>query len=56
MSELDIAEKRIPQDGRFKVKISEKTLALAQARGDQALVTNLQNQLDLFKKALAESN
>ena len=26
MSELDIAEKRIPQDGRFKVKMSGKTI------------------------------
>ena len=26
MSELDIAEKRIPQDGRFKVKMPEKTI------------------------------
>lgn len=26
MSELDIAEKRIPQDGRFKVKMSKKTI------------------------------
>lgn len=26
MSELDIAEKRIPQDGRFKVRMSKKTI------------------------------
>ena len=26
MSELDIAEKRIPQDGRFKVRFSERTI------------------------------
>ena len=26
MSELDIAEKRIPQDGRFKVKLPGKTI------------------------------
>ena len=26
MSELDIAEKRVPQDGRFKVKMPEKTI------------------------------
>ncbi|MDH4226244.1 MAG: ATPase, T2SS/T4P/T4SS family [Deltaproteobacteria bacterium] len=26
MSELDISEKRIPQDGRFKVKLKEKTI------------------------------
>ncbi len=37
------------------VKISEKALALVQAKGDQTIVINLQKQLDLFKKALAES-
>ncbi|MHC4086764.1 MAG: sulfatase-like hydrolase/transferase, partial [Planctomycetota bacterium] len=37
------------------VKTSERALALAQAKGDQALVTKLQKQLDLFKKALVES-
>jgi arylsulfatase A-like enzyme/tetratricopeptide (TPR) repeat protein len=31
------------------VKTSERALALAQAKGDQALVTKLQKQLDLFK-------
>jgi tetratricopeptide (TPR) repeat protein len=37
------------------VKTSERALALAQAKGDQTLVTKLQKQLDLFKRALAES-
>jgi arylsulfatase A-like enzyme len=37
------------------IKISEKALALAQTKGDQALVTKLQKQLDVIKKALAES-
>jgi len=37
------------------VKTSEKALALAQAKGDQTLVTDLQKQLDRFKRALAES-
>ncbi len=37
------------------VKASEKAVALAQAKGDQTLATSLQQQLDLFKKALAES-
>jgi hypothetical protein len=37
------------------IKTSEKALALAQTKGDQALLTKLQKQLDLFKKALAES-
>jgi arylsulfatase A-like enzyme/Flp pilus assembly protein TadD len=36
------------------VNILEKALVLAQAKGDQALVTKLQKQLDLIKKALAE--
>jgi tetratricopeptide (TPR) repeat protein len=36
------------------VKISEKAVALAQAKGDQALVTKLRKQLDLIKRALAE--
>ena len=26
MSELDIAEKRVPQDGRFKVRIKNKAI------------------------------
>ena len=38
------------------IKISEKAVALARAKGDQTSATNLQKQLDLFKKALAESN
>jgi len=37
------------------VKTSQKALALAQTKGDQALLTKMQKQLDLFKKALAES-
>jgi hypothetical protein len=37
------------------VKTSEKAVALAQAKGDQALVAKLQKQLDLIKRALAES-
>jgi arylsulfatase A-like enzyme/Flp pilus assembly protein TadD len=37
-------------------KISEKAVALARAKGDQTLATKLQKQLDLIKKALAESN
>jgi tetratricopeptide (TPR) repeat protein len=37
------------------IKISEKALALVQAKGDQTIVINLQKQLDLFKRALAES-
>jgi tetratricopeptide (TPR) repeat protein len=37
------------------VKTSERALALAQAKGDQTLVTKLQKQLDLFKRALVES-
>jgi tetratricopeptide (TPR) repeat protein len=37
------------------VKISERALALAQDKGDQTLVTNLQKQLALIKRALAES-
>jgi arylsulfatase A-like enzyme/Flp pilus assembly protein TadD len=37
------------------VKILEEGLALAQAKGDQALVAKLQQQLYLVKRALAES-
>jgi tetratricopeptide (TPR) repeat protein len=37
------------------VNISERALAIALAKGDQTLVINLQKQLDLFKRALAES-
>jgi Flp pilus assembly protein TadD len=37
------------------IKTSEGALALAQAKGDQTLVINLQKQLDLFKRALADS-
>ena len=37
------------------VKITEQAVALAQAKGDQKLVTDLQKRLDLIKKALAES-
>ena len=37
------------------VKTSEKALALAQNKGDQALLTKLQKQLDLIKRAWAES-
>ncbi len=36
-------------------RISEKAVALAQAKGDHALAAKLQKQLDLIKKALAES-
>ncbi len=36
-------------------KISVKAVALARAKGDHALATKLQKQLDLIKKALAES-
>jgi arylsulfatase A-like enzyme/Flp pilus assembly protein TadD len=38
------------------VKISEKALALAQTRGDQALIAKQQKQLYLIKRALAGSN
>ena len=37
------------------VNISEKALALVQAKGDQTIIINLQKQLDLFREALAES-
>jgi len=37
------------------IKTSERALALAQAKGDQTLVTELQKQLNLIRKALAES-
>ncbi|MHC4203192.1 MAG: sulfatase-like hydrolase/transferase [Planctomycetota bacterium] len=37
------------------VKISERSLAIAKAKGDQTLANNLQKQLDLFKRALADS-
>ena len=37
------------------IKASEAGLALAQAKGDPALVTKLQKQLDVIKEALAES-
>jgi len=37
------------------VQVSEKALALVQAQGRQTIVNNLQKQLDLFRKALAES-
>jgi tetratricopeptide (TPR) repeat protein len=37
------------------LKTSERALAIAQAKGDQTLVTKLQKQLDLIKRALAES-
>ena len=37
------------------VKTSEKALALARAKGDQALITKLQKQLYLIKRASAES-
>jgi arylsulfatase A-like enzyme len=37
------------------IKTSEKGLALAQAKGDQALITKLKKQLDVIKKASAES-
>jgi len=36
------------------IKTSEKAVALAQAKGDQALVAKLQKQLYLIKRALAE--
>ena len=38
------------------VKTSEKALALAKAKGDYALVTSLQRQLDWLKGALAKQN
>ena len=37
------------------IKTSERALALAQAKDDQTLVINLQKQLDLSKRALADS-
>ena len=37
------------------VKTSQKAVALARAKGDQALITKLQKQLDLIKRAWAES-
>jgi arylsulfatase A-like enzyme/TPR repeat protein len=37
------------------IETSEKALSLAQAQNDQARVTKLQKQLDVIKKALAES-
>ena len=37
------------------VKIAEQAVALAKAKGNQKLVTDLQKQLDLIKRALAES-
>ncbi len=37
------------------IKTSERALALAQAKGDQAVIATLQNQLDRFKRALTES-
>jgi arylsulfatase A-like enzyme len=38
------------------LKICEKALALARARGDQARIATLQKQHDLLKQAMAESN
>jgi len=38
------------------VKTSERALALAQTRGDQAVIATLQKQLDRFKSALAQSD
>ena len=37
------------------IKITEGALALAQAKGDPAVIATLQKQLDRFKRALAES-
>jgi tetratricopeptide (TPR) repeat protein len=37
------------------IKTSEKALTLARAKGDRALVTKLQKQLDWIKKTFAES-
>ena len=37
------------------VEITEKALALVQARGDQTIAANLRTQLDLFREALADS-
>jgi arylsulfatase A-like enzyme/Flp pilus assembly protein TadD len=37
------------------IRISDKALALARAKGNQALVNKIQKQLDIIKKALAES-
>jgi tetratricopeptide (TPR) repeat protein len=54
LNTLAVAYVRL-KDFSEAVKISEKAVALAQAKGDQTLVTKLQKQLDLIKRALAES-
>ena len=38
------------------IKISEKAVALARARGDQTSAANLQIQLDIFKKSLKDQD
>ena len=38
------------------IRISEKAVALAQARGDQTSAANLQKQLDIFKMSLKNKN
>jgi hypothetical protein len=37
------------------IKTSERALAIAQAKGDQTLVINLQKQLNLIKRAWTQS-
>jgi type IV pilus assembly protein PilB len=49
MSELDIAEKRIPQDGRFKVRFSDRTIdfrvsIMPTAHGEDAVIRILDKE------------
>ena len=49
MSELDISERRIPQDGRFKVKISDKSIdfrvsIMPSAHGEDAVIRILDKE------------
>ena len=49
MAELDIAEKRLPQDGRFKVKMPEKTIdfrvsIMPSVHGEDAVIRILDKQ------------
>ena len=49
MAELDIAEKRVPQDGRFKVKMPEKTVdfrvsIMPSVHGEDAVIRILDKQ------------
>ena len=49
MAELDIAEKRVPQDGRFKVKMPEKTIdfrvsIMPSVHGEDAVIRILDKQ------------